>query len=64
MVAIPLYLKIENESISVTSGEIFDPKICNSIKNIKHKGDSLAEKCTQNVIEKANIPTIFVLELV
>ena len=53
MVAIPLYLKIGNESISVTSGEIFTPKY--SIKNIKHKGDSLVEKYNQIVIEKANL---------
>ena len=55
MVAIPLNLKIGNEYISVTSGESFYPKICNSIKSIKHKVDSLAGKYNQNVIEKANI---------
>ena len=49
----PLYLKTRNEYISITSGEIFVPKIDvfndvflqnNINKNIKHKGDSLAEK--------------------
>ena len=65
LVANPLYLKTGNEYISITSGEIFVPKIDifndvilqnNIIKNIKHKGDSLAEKYTHNVIEKADIP--------
>ena len=56
LVANPLYLKTGNESISIALEEIFDPKIYNSLKNIKHKGDSLAENYTQNVIQKADIP--------
>ena len=56
LVANPLYMKTGNESISIASEEIFDPKIYNSLKSIKHKGDSLAEKYTQNVIQKADIP--------
>ena len=38
MVAIPLYLKIGNKSISVTSGEFFDPKFVTALKTSNKKG--------------------------
>ena len=57
LVANPLYLNSENWKLICFNH--FRRNFCpqnNIIKNIKHKGDSLAEKYAHNVKEKADIP--------
>ena len=55
LVANPLYLKIGNEYISITSGEIFVPKIT-SLRTSSIKETHWQKKYTHDVIEKADIP--------
>ena len=45
-----------NEFVSITTGEIYDPEIYNSMKEIKPKGDAQAEEYVDKVIEIREIP--------
>ena len=42
----------ENEFVSITTGEIFDPEISRSIRNIKPEGDRQAKEFMDSVMEK------------
>ena len=42
----------ENEFVSISTGEIFDPEILNSLKNIKPEGDRQAKQFLESVMEK------------
>ena len=51
------YLETDpNEFVSIMTGEIYDPEIYNSMKEIKSKGDAQAEEYVDKVIEKGEIP--------
>ena len=47
-----------DEFVSITTGEIYDPEIYNSMKNIKPKGDAQAEQYVDKVIEERDIPAV------
>ena len=49
------YLETENEYVSTTTGEIYNPEIFSSIKKIKPKGDTQADVYIDKVIEKGEI---------
>ena len=42
----------ENEFVSISTGEIFDPEILKSLKNIKPEGDRQAKQFLESVMEK------------
>ena len=42
----------ENEFVSITTGEVFDPEIAKSIHNIKPEGDRQAKEFMDRVVEK------------
>ena len=51
------FLEIDpKEFVSIITGEIYDPEIYNSMKEIKLKGDAQAEEYVDKVIEKGKIP--------